>query len=117
MHWLLVKLWCLGSTLNTFTGDYNMPAYDYQCDKCQAIWEETHRMADNALPEGLPCPQCGKKRCVRQVVLSVPGTAIDTAHRVDGKATGGFRDIMQKIASGDGIKGGRVEAAIKRRYL
>jgi len=94
-----------------------MPAYDYKCDKCENVWEEIRRMSEHDEPERLPCPHCGKKKCVRQVVLEAPALAMDTNHRIDGKAKGGFKAVMEKIADGPGVKGGKLEKAIKRRYL
>ena len=94
-----------------------MPAYDYRCSKCDTTWEEIRKIAEHDAPERLPCPHCSKKKCVQQVVLEAPAMAMDKAHRIDGKATGGFRDVMQKIAEGPGVKGGKLEKAIKRRYL
>lgn len=93
-----------------------MPAYDYKCSKCERVWEEVRPMSEHDVPEKIPCPHCHKSKCVTQIV-GIPGTAIDTTHRIDGKATGAFRDVMQKIADGPGVKGGRIEKAIKRRYL
>lgn len=93
-----------------------MPAYDYSCSKCGKVWEEIRKMSEYDLPEKIPCPYCHQSKCVQQVV-GIPGMAMDTAHRIDGKATGGFRDVMQKIADSAGVKGGRVEKAIRRRYL
>lgn len=33
-----------------------MPIYEYRCDKCDTVFEEWHKHADNMLEE--PCPQC-----------------------------------------------------------
>lgn len=93
-----------------------MPAYDYKCSECGKVWEEIRRMSEHDVPERIPCPHCHKSKCVTQVV-GVPGVAMDTAHRIDGKATGGFKAVMEKIADSPGVKGGRIEKAIKRRYL
>ena len=94
-----------------------MPAYDYRCKKCEKVWEEIRKIAEHDEPERLPCPHCGKKKCVLQVVLEAPAMAMDKNHRIDGQARGGFRDVMQKIADSPGVKGGRVAKAIKTRYL
>jgi hypothetical protein len=42
--------------------------------------------------------------------------AIDTSHKIDGKATGQFKDIMQKVSQAPGIKGSARERALKNRY-
>ena len=90
-----------------------MPNYSYICENCDHIFEETHLMKDHDLPMKKPCPKCGEKK-VKQIILSVPGFAIDTAMRVTNKATGGFKDAMQKTLSG--IKGTKAERYWKNRY-
>jgi putative FmdB family regulatory protein len=39
-----------------------MAAYDYQCDKCEAIWEVEHGM--NETPK-LKCPECDSKKLTK----------------------------------------------------
>ena len=39
-----------------------MPAYDYQCDKCEGIWEVEHGM--NEVPK-LQCPECNGKKMTK----------------------------------------------------
>lgn len=92
-----------------------MPTYEYQCKACNHIFEEFLPLKSRKKPEKCPCPSCGEKK-VKQEILSLPGTAIDTLHRVDGKATGGFREVMQKISDSQGIKGTHASRYFKNRY-
>jgi putative FmdB family regulatory protein len=92
-----------------------MPTYEYQCKACEHIFEEFLPLKDRKNPEKSPCPECGEKQ-VKHEIISLPGTAVDTAHRIDGKATGGFRDVMQRISGSQGIKGTHAEKYFKNRY-
>lgn len=47
-----------------------MPFYDYVCASCNHIWEETSRVADRKLPEGLPCPKCATSGKVEQLIVN-----------------------------------------------
>jgi hypothetical protein len=90
-----------------------MPFYDYRCEKCEHTWEEMLKIKDHKKPEKKPCPKCGEKS-VKQIILSVPGFAVDTSMQVTNKATGGFKDVMQKTLSG--LKGTKAERYWKNRY-
>jgi putative FmdB family regulatory protein len=41
-----------------------MPFYDYGCDECKHIWEESHMMNDE--PK-LSCPECESKKVTKQI--------------------------------------------------
>ena len=47
-----------------------MPLYDYECKKCETLFEEHMRMVDNLVPTKRPCPNCGAKQ-VKQVLFSL----------------------------------------------
>ena len=44
-----------------------MPQYDYQCQKCNHLFVETHTIANRELPENESCPKCEKKQ-VKKIV-------------------------------------------------
>ena len=92
-----------------------MPTYEYRCSACQHTFEQFLPLSKRKAPTKKACPSCKLKK-VSQVVLSVPATAIDTSHRIDGKATGQFKDIMQKAMNAPGIKGSQRERAMRNRY-
>ena len=41
-----------------------MPTYDYICDACGHEWELFQKITDDAVKK---CPECGKKKAVRQL--------------------------------------------------
>ena len=43
-----------------------MPNYNYECRKCQHIWEQFESMADSELPTKKPCPKCKARKCVHK---------------------------------------------------
>lgn len=47
-----------------------MPAYDYQCTKCEHIQEETHPMKGSEEP--IICSKCGGKKMNK--VVAIPYT-------------------------------------------
>jgi len=93
-----------------------MPNYEYICNDCGHTFEEFLSVSKRKKPEKEPCPKCEKKKTISQTILSNPGMAIDTNHRVDGDAKGGFRDVMQKIINNPSVKGTQAERYYKNRY-
>ncbi|MSP90278.1 MAG: zinc ribbon domain-containing protein [Myxococcales bacterium] len=41
-----------------------MPAYDYRCNACSAVFEKTQRITE---PAGAACPACGGAECTRLI--------------------------------------------------
>jgi len=93
-----------------------MPTYEYKCFACDHTFEQFLKLSERKAPTKKACPSCLAKGKVQQVVLSLPGVAVDTSHRIDGKASGQFKDIMQKVSQAPGIKGSARERAMKNRY-
>ena len=50
-----------------------MPAYDYLCDDCTELFEETHPMSGPEYP--VQCPVCSSGN-VRRVILSTPAIGV-----------------------------------------
>jgi len=90
-----------------------MPNYEYLCHGCGYTFEEFYRIDDRKKPEKKPCPKCGIKK-IKQECLTAPATAMDPNMHVDNKATGGFKDVMQKTLGG--IRGTKAEKYWKTRY-
>jgi putative FmdB family regulatory protein len=93
-----------------------MPFYDYKCEKCDHAFEEMLAMKDRKKPERKNCPSCGEKGTVKQWIRDGAGVAVDAKMRIDGKATGGFRDALEKVIQAPGIKGSKREKYLRTRY-
>ena len=98
-----------------------MPTYEYECRECNHQFESFQWMDDRAKPEKEACPACGKKS-VKQGYVSTSGTApsmkmdynqnIDRPHNVNG-----FRDVMEKVANGAGVKHTKYEKRLRDKHL
>jgi putative FmdB family regulatory protein len=77
-----------------------MPTYDYQCNKCEMIWEDVYTIADRATPLSKPCPHCKKKKCVEKAFASFPGSATDTNITPDKKTGGQWSELINRIKKG-----------------
>jgi putative FmdB family regulatory protein len=91
-----------------------MPTYEYRCGACQETFEEFLPLAKRKKPEQKPCPNCSEKR-VKQTILSTPNVGVDMGKDIH-KASGGFKDAMQKVCEAPGIKGSKREKDLKARY-
>ena len=78
-----------------------MPSYNYECEKCNKIWDEIHSISERDAPTKLPCPYCKKKKCVRKSWEGcTPGLGADYTLTPD-KATGGrWSELMKRMKSG-----------------
>ena len=47
-----------------------MPLYDYECKKCETLFEEHMSIDDRSIPTKKPCPACGARK-VEQVILAM----------------------------------------------
>jgi putative FmdB family regulatory protein len=78
-----------------------MPNYNYECSKCEKVWEEIHPITDRDAPTKLPCPFCKTKETViKSWKDCAPGLGSDWTLTPD-KATGGrWSAVMNKIKRG-----------------
>jgi len=78
-----------------------MPNYNYECNKCEAVWEEIHPIAQRDNPTKVACPHCGQDRCVNKSWKDcTPGLGADWS-LTPNKASGGrWNELMSKIKSG-----------------
>lgn len=71
-----------------------MPTYSYKCDSCTHIFEELLSISDRKVPEGKPCPECGKKK-VRRYFSSMPGFVHEPGNHL--KVDDGWRDKLKEM--------------------
>ena len=74
--------------------------YDYYCDKCDKVWEETHSIADRDKPVGQDCP-CGKGGKVQRGI-SAPGLSFEGSVGTIKKAGGEWNNILKTIKKNSG---------------
>lgn len=72
--------------------------YSYKCDKCEEIWDETHKMDDRKIPEGLPCPKCNEEGSVRQYLGGgVPSLIHEPSNTMSKNTPDGWRDTLREM--------------------
>ena len=76
--------------------------YDYYCDKCDKVWEESHPMADRDKPVRKPCP-CEKNGIVKRGVCA-PGLSYEGAVSPIRRAGSGWNDVLKGIKKASGPK-------------
>lgn len=47
-----------------------MPAYEYKCEECQAIFLKIETFAEHDKPQTVQCPKCDSTRVIQ--LISVP---------------------------------------------
>jgi len=81
--------------------------YDFQCEKCGEIWEETHGIQFRDTPTALPCPKCNKlgfvKRIIGKLFISYDGNKT-----VLQRAGHEWNDVLKRVKKGSG-KGCTIE--------
>ena len=78
-----------------------MPTYNYECKKCEHLWEQYTSIADREKPTKEPCPKCGKTGEVfKSWKECTPSVEVDMTLTPD-KATGGrWTELMNKMKAG-----------------
>lgn len=74
--------------------------YDYYCDKCKDIWEESHPMKDRDLPVGNECP-CSKRGFIKRGVCA-PALSFEGAISPIRRAGSGWNDVLKGIKKASG---------------
>jgi len=78
-----------------------MPNYNYECDKCEKLWDEIHPISERDAPIGKPCPYCKKKGGVRKSWAEcTPGLGADWTLTPDSATGGRWSELMNKIKRG-----------------
>ena len=93
-----------------------MPFYDYKCEKCENITEEFLPIAERKRPEQQKCAACGALGGVFLKITGISGVSIDSTKKIDGKATGGFKEVMERVSKAPGIGGSKREKYLKSRW-
>jgi len=73
-----------------------MPTYDFQCEACEVLWEETLMISERDKPIKKKCPHCGEKK-VKKAITSFPGLGVDTTLTADKKTGGRFSHMMDRV--------------------
>lgn len=71
-----------------------MPNYDYECDSCDNVFEEFHKIADREIPVGKTCGKCGEGLIRMKLVF--PGVA-DPVRLGLRKPDATFREHLKEI--------------------
>ena len=65
-----------------------MPTYNYECTKCNHLFEQVETIANRNAPCEKPCPKCKEMGVEKSWVGQTPGLGADTNLTPD-KKTGG----------------------------
>ena len=76
--------------------------YDYYCDKCDKIWEESHAIADRDKPCGKSCP-CDKDGKVKRGVCA-PALSFEGSVSTIRKAGSGWNDLLKGVKKASGVE-------------
>ena len=77
-----------------------MPTYNYSCNACNKLWEETHTIAERESPCSLPCPHCKKKKVFKTMEGCLPGLGADATLTPDKASGGRWKHVVEKIKAG-----------------
>lgn len=91
-----------------------MPTYEYKCKSCECVFEEFLPMTKRRTPTKKPCSNCGLKE-VEQVILTCPSIGVDFGLDIH-RATGGFKEAMNKVCETPGVKNSVRSKYLKDRY-
>lgn len=80
-----------------------MPAYDYKCNQCDHVFEQTKKIADRDDVGTDVCPECATTGQITRQVGS-PLVAYSVITKGYGRIDGGFKEVLQKIHSTAGAK-------------
>lgn len=72
-----------------------MPSYDYKCEKCNHVFEESHPISNRKKPEKKPCPNCKEKKTVKQMICNP--AVCDPVKIGTKKVDKGFQEVLSKI--------------------
>ena len=74
-----------------------MALYDYQCQECGIVFEESLPIDDRKAPTEKPCFRCGEGEI--QLLISAPNIG-DPVRLGVTRPSADFNDVMQKIKAG-----------------
>jgi putative FmdB family regulatory protein len=72
-----------------------MPAYDFNCSKCETIFEKRLKMSESEAPLSEPCPECGSEGTIERVYSTF---AVGDPIRLGVKRPdAGWNDVLSKV--------------------
>jgi putative FmdB family regulatory protein len=76
-----------------------MPNYAFKCENCDHTFDEILSLSERNTPLEKPCPQCKKKKIIKDWQASTPSLAMD-ATLTPSKVVGSqFKEVIDKIKS------------------
>ncbi len=80
----------------------NIMLYDYQCSKCDHVFERSLKITDRELPLFEACPNCERVGYVQKVILTP--TEFGSSERLSAgnvKISDGFKDVLTAVKNGN----------------
>lgn len=74
--------------------------YNYQCRACEHEFTRHLPMDDRKIPEGEPCPSCGKEGTIYQKI-GAPSFVSDTKSTLT-RAGQGWQDVLKRVKANSG---------------
>jgi len=74
-----------------------MPNYAFKCEKCEHTFDEMLSLNDRDAPIKKPCPNCKKKKIVRDWQASSPSLAMDATLNPQKVVGSQFKEVIDKI--------------------
>jgi len=74
-----------------------MPNYDYICEGCDHIFEETMSIKDRDLPTKKPCPKCNKKKVRKHWGTQANGVYSDWTNTPSKKQGSAWKEVIDKM--------------------
>jgi putative FmdB family regulatory protein len=74
-----------------------MPNYAFKCEKCEYSFDEMLSLSYRDLPTKKPCPQCKKKKVIRDWQASTPSLAMDTTLTPSKVVGSQFKEVIDKM--------------------
>lgn len=74
-----------------------MPTYNYECTKCQHLFEQVETISNRNAPCEKPCPKCKEMGVEKSWVGQTPGLGADTTLTPDKKTGGQWGELMSKM--------------------
>ena len=77
-----------------------MPTYNYECTKCNHLFEQVETISNRNAPCEKPCPKCKEIGVEKSWIGQTPGLGADTTLNPN-KATGGaWNELTAKMKRG-----------------
>jgi hypothetical protein len=76
-----------------------MPNYAFKCEKCEHTFDEMLNLSDRDVPTKNPCPQCKKKKVVRDWQASTPSLAMDATLNPQKVVGSQFKEVIDRMKS------------------